>query len=80
MFVVFIYFIAITVCYITKFEVFLYLSILVFLPFLSAFVFYNNFHSFCELMFPEKSFTDYLYITTFVDVVYSTYFLHTLLL
>ena len=73
--------IAITVSYITKFQNFLDLITLFlcdFLPFLSTSLFYGSFSHFCKLIFIKRSFTYYLYITSFVDVVYSTYFLHML--
>ena len=73
--------IAITASYITKFQNFLNLTTLLlcdFLPFLSTSLFYGSFSHFCKLIFIKRSFTYYLYITSFVDVVYSTYFLHML--
>ena len=75
--------IAITVCYITKFQISLYLTTLFlcdFLPLLSASISYSNFSHFSKFIFIKRSFTNYLYITLFIDVVYSTYFLHILLL
>ena len=77
--------IAISVCHITKFQVFLFLVTLFlcdFLPFLSASVFsicYSNFSHFSKFIFIKTSFTNYLYLTSFFDVVYFTYFLHILL-
>ena len=49
-------------------------------PLSSTSISYSNFSYFCKLIFIKRSFTNYLYITSFVDVVYSTYFLHILLL
>ena len=75
--------IAITVCYITKLQIFLYLTTLFlcdFLAFLSTSISYSNFSHFSKFIFIKRSFTNFLYITSFIDVVYSTYFLHTLLL
>ena len=77
--------IAITVCFITKFQILLYLTTLFlvlcnFLPFLSPFISYSNFSHFYKLIFMKRSFTTYLCMTSFVDVLYSTYFLHVLLL
>ena len=54
--------IAMAVCYITKYQVFSYRSILhlyVFLPFLSASTSFGNFHSFSTLIFPKKNFTNF---------------------
>ena len=51
-----------------------------FLPFLSTCTSYSNFSHFPKFIFIKRSFTNYLYITSFIDVVYSTYFLHILLL
>ena len=73
--------IAITVCYITP--IFLYLTTLFlcdFLAFLSTSISYSNFSHFSKFIFIKRSFTNFLYITSFIDVVYSTYFLHILLL
>ena len=73
--------IAITVCYITP--IFLYLTILFlcdFLAFLSTSISYSNFSHFSKFIFIKRSFTNFLYRTSFIDVVYSTYFLHILLL
>ena len=74
--------IAITVCYIIKFQIFLYLTTLFlfnFLPFLSTSISYTeNFSHFCKLIFIKRSFTNYLYITSFAVIVYSTYFMHIL--
>ena len=75
--------IAITVCYITKLQIFLYLTTLFlcdFLAFLSTSISYSNFSHFSKFIFIKRSFTNFLYITSFIDVVYSTYFLHILLL
>ena len=75
--------IAITVCYITKLQIFLYLTTLFlcdFLAFLSTSISYSNFSHFSKFIFIKRSFTNFLYITSFIDVAYSTYFLHTLLL
>ena len=67
--------IAITVCYITKLQFFLYLTTLFlcdFLAFLSTSISYSNFSHFSKFIFIKRSFTNYLYITSFIDVVYST--------
>ena len=64
--------IVITVCYITKFEIFLYLTTLLlcgFLTFLSMPIFYSNFSRFSKFIFIKSSFTNYLSITSFIDVV-----------
>ena len=47
---------------------------------LSTSLSYNNFSHFCKFIFIKRSFTNYLYIISFIHVVYSTYFLHILLL
>ena len=70
---------AMTVCYITEFQIFLCITTLFlcdFLPLLSTFISYSNFSHFWLL----ESFTNYLYISSFVVVIYFTYFLHILLL
>ena len=75
--------IALTVCYITKFQIFLYLITLFlwdFLPFLSTSISYSSFNHFSKFIFIKRSFTNYLHITSLIDVAYSTYFLHILLL
>ena len=75
--------IALTVCCITKFQFFLYLTtqfLSDFLPFLSSSISYSNFNHFSKFIFIKKSFTNFLYITSFIDVLYSTYFLHILLM
>ena len=75
--------IAITACYITKSQFFLYLTTLILcniLPFLSTSISYGNFSHFSKVILIKRSFTNYLCITLFIDIVYSTYFLHTLLL
>ena len=75
--------IAITVCYITKLQIFLYLTTLFlcdFLAFLSTSISYSNFSHLSKFIFIKRSFTNFLYITSFIDVAYSTYFLHILLL
>ena len=51
-----------------------------FLPFLSTSISYRNFNHYSKFIFIKRSFTNYLYITSFIDVVYSTYFFHILLL
>ena len=54
--------IVITVSYITKFQVFLYLSTLLlydFLIFLSISISYSNFSHFCEFIFVKRCFTNY---------------------
>ena len=50
------------------------------LSLLSTSLSYNNFSHFCKFIFIKRSFTNYLYIISFIHVVYSTYFLHILLL
>ena len=75
--------IAITIYYITKFQFFLYLTTIFlynFLPFLSASISCSNSSHFSKFIFIKRSSTNYLYITSFIDVVYSIYFLHILLL
>ena len=75
--------IAITVCYITKIQFFLYLTRLFlcdFLAFLSNSISYSNFSHFYKFTFIKRRFTNFLCITSFIDVVYSTYFFHILLL
>ena len=75
--------IAITVCYITKLQIFLYLTTLFlcdFQAFLSTSISYSNFSHLSKFIFIKRSFTNFLYITSFIDVAYSTYFLHILLL
>ena len=71
--------IEITVSYITKFQVFLYLTALFYLHlhlfFQPSFLTAN----FCKLMFLKSLFTNHFCITSFVDVVYCTYFLNILL-
>ena len=62
---------------------FLYLTILFlcdFLAFLSTSISYSNFSRLSKFIFIKRSFTNFLYITSFIDVAYSTYFLHILLL
>ena len=83
MFVVSFCIIAITVCYITKFQIILYLTTLFlcdFLAFLSTSILYSNFSHFSKFIFIKRSFTNFLYITSFIDVAYSTYVLQILLL
>ena len=75
--------IALTVCYITKFHFFLYLTtqfLWDFLPFLSTSISYSNFNHFSKLIFIKKYFANFFYIISFIDVLYSTYFLHILLM
>ena len=75
--------IAKTVCYITKLQFFLHLTTLFlcnFLAFLATNISYSNSSDFSKFIFIKRSTTNYLYITSFIDVVYSTYFLHILLL
>ena len=75
--------IAITACYITKLQIFLYLTTVFlcdFLAFLSTSISYCNFSHFPKSIFIKRSFANFLYKTLFIDVVYSTYFLHILLL
>ena len=70
--------ITITVCYITKFQIFLHLTKLFlcnFLSFLLTSISYSNFSHFCKFIFIKRSFTNCLYITLFVDVVYLYLFL-----
>ena len=74
---------AIAVCYITNLQIFLYLTTLFlcdFLAFLSTSVSYSNLSHFLKFIFIKRYFTNFLYITSFIDVVYSSYFLHILLL
>ena len=83
MFLVSFFIIAITVCYITKPQIFLYLTTLFlcdFLAFLSTSTSYSNFSHLSKFIFIKRSFTNVLYITSFINVAYSTYFLHILLL
>ena len=75
--------IAITVCYITKLQIFLYLTTLFlcdFQAFLSTSISYSNFSHLSKFIFIKRSFTNFLYITSFIDVAYSTYVLQILLL
>ena len=74
---------AIAVCYITNLQIFLYLTTLFlcdFLAFLSTSVSYSNLSHFLKFIFIKRYFTNFLYITSFIDVVYSSYFLHIILL
>ena len=60
---------AITVCYITKLQIFLYLITLFlcdFLAFLSTSISYSNFSHFSKFIFIKISFTNFLYITSFI--------------
>ena len=50
------------------------------LHFLSTSISYSNFSNFSKFIFIKRSFLNYLYITSFIDVVDSTFFLHILLL
>ena len=43
-------------------------------------IFCNRFCSLCKHLFVHRPFTNYLYIITFIDVIFSTYFLHVLFL
>ena len=64
---------AITVCDITKLQFFLYLVTLFlchFLAFLSTSISYSNFSHFSKFIFIKRSFTKFLYITSFINVVY----------
>ena len=49
------------------------------LPVLES-IFCTRFCSIWKRLFAQRPFTNYLYITTFIDVLLSTYFLHVLLL
>ena len=65
--------IAITVCYITKLQKFLYLStqfLCDFLAFLLISISYINFSHFSKFIFMKRSFTKFPYITSFIEVVY----------
>ena len=71
--------IAMNVCYINKFQFFLYLTTLFlcdFLPFLPTSIFCSNFNHFSKFISIKRYFTNYLYKTLFTNVLYSTYFLH----
>ena len=83
MFLVLICTFALSVCF--KFYVFPYLSkvnsfsvLMFFLPVLGSIV--ADFLNLCKRLFVHRPFTNYLYITTFIDVLFSAYFLHVLLL
>ena len=77
--------IEITVCYITKLQNYLYLTTLFlcdFLAFLLISISYISFSHFSKFIFMKRSFTKFLYITSFIEVVYwfCIYFLHIILL
>ena len=77
--------IEITVCYITKLQNSLYLTTLFlcdFLAFLLISISYINFIHFSKFIFMKRSFTKFLYITSFIEVVYwcCIYFLYIILL
>ena len=62
--------IALTACYITKFQIFLYLTTLFlcdFLPFHSTFISHSNFNHFSKFTLIERSFTNFLYIISFIE-------------
>ena len=50
------------------------------LHFLSTSISYSNFSNLSKFISIKRSFLNYLYITSFIDVVDSTFFLHILLL
>ena len=60
--------IALTVCYITKFQFFLYLTTLFPCDFSTA-ISYSNFNHLSKFIFIKRSFTNYLHITSFIDAV-----------
>ena len=69
-----------------KFYVFSYLtkvlsfSVLILFPPVMGSIFCNSFCSFCKRLFVHRPFTNYLYITLIIDVLFSTYFSHVLIL
>ena len=84
MFLVLICTFALSVCCL-KFYVFSYLTkvlsfsvLMLFLPVMGS-IFCSSFCSLCKSLF-QRPFTNYLYITAFIDVLFSTYFLHVLIL
>ena len=85
MFLVLICTLALSVCCL-KFYVFSYLtkvlsfSVLIFFPLVMGSIFCSSFYSLCKRLFVHRPFTNYLYITAFIDVLFSTYFLHVLIL
>ena len=85
MFLVLICTFALSVCCL-KFYVFSYLTkvlsfsvLIFFLPVMGS-IFCSRFSSLCKHLFVHRPFTNYLYITTFIDLLFSTYFLHVLFL
>ena len=48
--------------------------------FLRIHIFCSRFCSLYKCLFVHRPFTNYLYLTTFIDVLFSTYFVHVLLL
>ena len=84
MFLVLICTFALSVCCL-KFYVFSYLtkvlsfSVLMLFPPVMGSIFCSSFCSLCKSLF-QRPFTNYLYITAFIDVLFSTYFLHVLIL
>ena len=57
--------IAITACYVTKLQKFLYLD---FQAFLSTSISYSNFSHFSKFIFIKRSFTNYLYLLQYGDI------------
>ena len=55
-----------------------WIGLIFLLPVLSS-IFCSRFFSLCKGLFFHRPFTKYLYITTFIDVLFSTYFSHVLL-
>ena len=85
MFLVLICTFALSVCCL-KFYVFSYLTkvlsfsvLIFFLPVMGS-IFCSRFCSLCKHLFVHRPFTNYLHITTFIDLLFSTYFLHVLFL
>ena len=86
MFLVLICTFALSVCCL-EFYVFSYLTkllsfsvLIFFLPVFGS-IFCSRFCSrFCKFLFVHRPFTNCLYLTTFIDILFSTYFLHVLLL
>ena len=69
-----------TLSLITKLPSFWYFTagfVYVFVSLVSVSISWSNI---LELIFPERPSTNYFYIITFIDVLYSTYYLHVLLL
>ena len=76
---------ALSVCCL-KFYVFSYLtkvlsfSVLIFFPPVMGSIFCSNFCSLCKRLFVHRSRTKHSYITAFIDILFSTYFLHVFIL